>query len=64
MKKSPKVRMKIREAKRDFSAEATYQEANTMGEGVVSSKMGMGSSMKVHHYEVIDGKRYKVLTVG
>ena len=56
--------MKIREAKRDFSAEATYQEANTMGEGVVSSKMGMGASMKVHHYEVINGKRYKVLTVG
>ena len=22
------------------------------------------SSMKVHHYEVINGKRYKVLTVG
>ena len=22
------------------------------------------SSMKVHHYEVIGGKRYKVLTVG
>ena len=57
-------KMKIREAKRDFSAATTYQEANTMGEGVVSSKMGMGSSMKVHHYEVINGKRYKVLTVG
>jgi len=56
--------MKIREPKRDFSSEDTYQEANTMGEGVVSSKMGMGSSMKVHHYEVINGKRYKVLTVG
>lgn len=56
--------MKIREVKKDFSAETTYQEANTMGEGVVSSRRGMGSSMKVHHYEVIDGKRYKVLTVG
>ena len=56
--------MKIREVKKDFSAEATYQEANTMGEGVVSSKMGKGSSVKVHHYEVINGKRYKVLTVG
>ena len=56
--------MKLREPKRDFSAEATYQEANTMNEGVVSSKVGMGSSVKVHHYEVINGKRYKVLTVG
>ena len=58
--------MKIREPKRDFGSESTYQEssANTMGEGVVSTRMGMGSSMKVTHYEVINRKRYKVLTVG
>ena len=59
--------MKIREPKRDFGSESTYQEssANTdLGEGVVSTRMGMGSSMKVTHYEVINGKRYKVLTVG
>ena len=59
-----KKTMRVKEVKRDFSAEATYQEANTMGEGVISSKYGKGSSMKVHHEEVIDGKRYKVLTVG
>ena len=61
MKKSPKVKMKIREAKRDWTAETAEQDgtAETGNWNTLPT-----SSVKVHHEEVIDGKRYKVLTVG
>ena len=61
MKKSPKVKMKIREAKRDWSAETAEQDGTAETGNWDTLKR---SSMKVHHEEVIDGKRYKVLTVG
>ena len=60
-------KVRAKEVGTDFSSVSTYQEAlaNTdLGEGVVSTRMGKGSSMKVTHYEIINGKRYKVLTVG
>ncbi len=60
-------KVRAKEVGTDFSSVSTYQEASAntdLGEGVVSTRMGMGSSMKVTHYEVINGKRYKVLTVG
>ena len=60
-KKSPKVKMKIREAKRDWSAETAEQDGTAETGNWDTLKR---SSMKVHHEEVIDGKRYKVLTVG
>ena len=61
MKKSPKVKMKIREAKRDWTAETAEQDGTAeTGNWDTLPR----SSMKVHHYEVIGGKRYKVLTVG
>ena len=60
-KKSPKVKMKIKAAKRDWSAETAEQDGTAeTGNWDTLPR----SSMKVHHYEVIGGKRYKVLTVG
>ena len=52
-KKSPKVKMKIREAKRDWSAETAEQDGTAeTGNWDTLPR----SSMKVHHEEVIDGK--------
>ena len=57
---------KIKEVKKDFSSVVTHQERLTDA-SLTSVSIGdtsKRSSMKVVREEVIDGKRYKVLTVG
>ena len=56
-----KFGMKVKGAKRDWSGETAEQDGTAESGNWETLKR---SSMKVHHYEVIDGKRYKVLTVG
>ena len=56
-----KFGMKIKDPKRDWSGETAEQDGTAASGNWETLKR---SSMKVHHYEVIDGKRYKVLTVG
>ncbi len=56
-----KFGMKIKDPKRDWKGETAEQDG-TAESGNWNTLPT--SSVKVHHYEVIDGKRYKVLTVG
>ena len=56
-----KFGMKIKDPKRDWSGETAEQDGTAESGNWETLKR---SSMKVHYYEVIDGKRYKVLTVG
>jgi len=57
---------KIKGVKKDFSSVLTHQERLTDA-SLTSVSIGdtsKSSSMRVLREEVIDGKRYKVLTVG
>ena len=53
-------RMKVREPKRDWSAYSTEQEANLESSHTTTKS----STLRVLRTEMIDGKMYKVLTVG
>ena len=56
-----KFGMKIKAAKTDWSGKTAEQDGTAeTGNWDVLKR----SSVRVHHEEVIDGKRYKVLTVG
>jgi len=52
--------MKVREPKRDWSAYSTEQEANLESSHTTTKS----STLRVLRTEMIDGKMYKVLTVG
>ena len=56
-----KFGMKIKAAKTDWSGKTAEQDGTAETGNWDTLKR---SSMKVHHEEVINGKRYKVLTVG
>ena len=56
-----KFGMKIKDPKRDWKSETAEQDGTAETGNWDTLKR---CSMKVHHYEIIDGKRYKVLTVG
>jgi len=53
-------KMKVREPKRDWSAHVTEQEANLESSHTTTKS----STVRVLRTEVIDGKKYNVLTVG
>ena len=53
-------RMKVREPKKDWSAVTTEQEANLESSHTTTKS----STVRVVRTEVIDGKKYNVLTVG
>ena len=53
-------KMKVREPKRDWSAYTTEQEANLESSHTTTKS----STLRVLRTEMIDGKMYKVLTVG
>jgi len=56
-----KFGMKIKAAKTDWSGKTAEQDGTAeTGNWDVLKR----SSVRVHHEEIIDGKRYKVLTVG
>jgi len=56
-----KFGMKIKAAKTDWSGKTAEQDGTAeTGNWDVLKR----SRVRVHHEEVIDGKRYKVLTVG
>ena len=56
-----KFGMRIKPAKTDWKGKTAEQDGTAETGNWDTLKR---SSMKVHHEEVIDGKRYKVLTVG
>ena len=56
-----KFGMKIKGTKTDWQSKTAEQDGTAETGNWDTLKR---SSMKVHHYEVIGGKRYKVLTVG
>ena len=56
-----KFGMKIKGTKIDWQSKTAEQDGTAETGNWDTLKR---SSMKVHHEEVIDGKRYKVLTVG
>ena len=55
------TKVRVKDPKRDWSGETAEQDGTAESGNYDVLKR---SSMKVHHYEVINGKRYKVLTVG
>ena len=57
---------KIKGVKKDFSSVLTHQERLTDASltNISVGDTSKSSSMRVVREEVIDGKRYKVLTVG
>ena len=56
-----KFGMRIKPTKVDWQSKTAEQDGTAETGNWDTLKR---SSMKVHHYEVINGKRYKVLTVG
>ena len=56
-----KFGMRIKPTKVDWQGKTAEQDGTAETGNCDTLKR---SSMKVHHEEVIDGKRYKVLTVG
>ena len=56
-----KFGMRIKPTKTDWKGKTTEQDGTAETGNWDTLKR---SSMRVHHEEVIDGKRYKVLTVG
>ena len=56
-----KFGMRIKPTKTDWQSKTAEQDGTAETGNWDTLKR---SSMKVHHYEVINGKRYKVLTVG
>ena len=56
-----KFGMRIKPTKTDWKGKTVEQDGTAETGNWDTLKR---SSMKVHHYEVINGKRYKVLTVG
>ena len=56
-----KFGMKIKGTKTDWQSKTAEQDGTAETGNCDTLNR---SSMKVHHEEVIDGKRYKVLTVG